>query len=272
MTEIKTPLEVYKLLEKTNCGACRLPSCLAFAASVVQGRSSLRDCPYVDPAILQRFEGGIKSREAGQDEGEEVIKQLKRQVAEVDFPSAAERLEAALVNGRLAIHCLGKDFLIDQTGDMVSECHVNRWVLIPLLHYVIHCKGKTIRDDWVAFGDLRGAADWRRFFSHRCEDALRQLADAHTDIVFEILRIFGARPLEGFSSADHSLVIRPLPRVPLLICYWQPEDGLDSKLNILFDRSAEANATPQSLYLIGRGIVEMFRQLIVRHSRDGKLF
>ena len=94
----------------------------------------------------------------------------------------------------------------------------------------------------------------------------------HTDLIFEILHLFGAKPLAEVTNADHSLVIHPLPKVPFLINYWMPEDDFESKLTILFDRSAEVNSNIESLYLLGRGLVEMFRALIVRHSKDGKLF
>ena len=97
------------------------------------------------------------------------------------------------------------------------------------------------------------------------------LADAHTGLFFEILHIFGAQSIGGM-DADYSLVIYPLPKVPFMINYWEPEQGFESKLNILFDRVAADNITIESIYLLGRGLVEMFRALIVRHNRDGKLF
>ena len=64
----------------------------------------------------------------------------------------------------------------------------------------------------------------------------------------------------------------PLPKVPFLINYWQPDEGFPSELNILLDRSAGQNINAHSITLLARGIVEMFRQLIVSHSREGKLF
>lgn len=272
MAGIKTPLELYKLLKKTNCGQCRVPSCMAFAVAVIQGQKQLHDCPELDSQVLAQFGGDRTPRTSRSDVQPEVISELQRQVAAIDFAAAAARIGAGLAHGRLAIPCLGKDFLVQPDSTMVSECHANNWVLVPLLHYIIHCQGSDCRDEWVPFGELRGTADWRRFFAHRCEEDLRQLVDAHPDLVFELLTIFGAQPVQGFPSADHALVISPLPKVPLLLCYWQPEEGFDSKLQILFDRSAESNVTPEALYLLSRGIVEMFRQLIIRHSKDGKLF
>ena len=200
------------------------------------------------------------------------LRELQRKVAEVDFKAVAKQLGATLNDNRLAINSLGKDFLIDQHGNLASPCHVNFWVHFPLLNYVLLCKGASLTGEWVHLGGLQGGGDWDNFFSHRVEEALRQLADAHQDLFFEMLEVFGAESWEHESSADYSLIIRPLPKVPFLFNYWAPEEGIDSKLNILFDRSAEKNIDPGSIYYLGRGLVEMFRHLIVRHSKDGKLF
>lgn len=272
MSKTGNPLEIYKLLQKSNCGKCQLPTCMAFSVAVVQGRKRLGDCPHLESGTIERLEGEIPRRKTQDEAQEEVVGRLREQVSKLDLASVAARLGATLVDGRLAITCLGKDFLIDRDGNMASVCHVNTWVQIPLLNYIIHCRGREVSFDWMAFGALDNAEDWGQFFSHRCEEALRQLADAHQELVFEILTVFGAKAAAGVSSADHALVIYPLPRVPFLINYWQPEDDFDSKLNILFDSSATANLNAESIYLLGRGLVEMFRQLIVRHSRDGKLF
>lgn len=272
MAKIKNPLELYPYLEKSNCRRCGVPSCLAFAAAVIQGQKHLEDCPVIDKETLEALKDRLGQRETLEDDQGRVLRTLKKEIATIDLPAAAVRLGATCENDKIGINCLGKIFWIGASGEMVSECHVNAWVHIPLLHYILTCKGKNPRGDWVSFNELKGASDWVLFFSHRCEESMREIADAHPDLLFEILHLFGAKPVSGVTSADKSLVISPLPKVPFLINYWQPEDDFDSKLNILFDRTAEENINPDSIYLLGRGIVEMFRQLIVRHSKDGKLF
>jgi hypothetical protein len=272
MAAITNPLELYKHLRKTNCGECRVPSCMAFAVAVVQGQKKLRDCPYMTADLQARFDNRIEKRRSLDDDRQAALARLKEQLAGIDFKAAASRLGAKLIDGRLTVICLGKDFQLDQRGDLVSECHNNIWVLMPLLHYVIHGQGAEPAGNWVLFRELPGAVDWGRFFAHRCEESLRQLMDAHAELIFTILELFGAQPPAEAAHADRALVIHPLPKVPFLINYWAPEEEIDSKLNILFDRSAGVNSSPESLYLLGRGMVEMFRQLIVRHNRDGKLF
>ncbi len=42
-----TGIEIFKLLPKTNCGECGVPTCLAFAMSLATGKAELSACPYV---------------------------------------------------------------------------------------------------------------------------------------------------------------------------------------------------------------------------------
>jgi len=38
-------LEVFKLLPRSNCKECGVPSCMAYAAQVIEGEKCLEDCP-----------------------------------------------------------------------------------------------------------------------------------------------------------------------------------------------------------------------------------
>ena len=271
MTELKNPLEIYKILPQTNCGHCGVPSCMAFAASVLQGMKALRGCPYLEKTVLDQYARIIRRRSMD-DEHMEVIRQLQQKVQHLDFSFVAPRIGARLIDDKLAVDCLGKDFFIARTGEMSSSCHVNHWLHVPLLHYILECQGIEPDNDWVPFGELPGAGEWSQYFSHRCEDALRQIADVHRELLFEMLFLFGAQTMTTAGNADYSLAVMPLPKVPFLINYWQPDDEFPSELNILLDRSAAKNINPHSITLLARGIVEMFRQLIITHSREGKLF
>jgi acetyl-CoA decarbonylase/synthase complex subunit gamma len=42
-----TGLEIFKLLPKTNCKKCGVPTCLAFAMQLAQKRAKLDDCPHI---------------------------------------------------------------------------------------------------------------------------------------------------------------------------------------------------------------------------------
>jgi acetyl-CoA decarbonylase/synthase complex subunit gamma len=42
-----TGIQIYKLLPKTNCGECGVPTCLAFAMSLAAGKAELAACPSI---------------------------------------------------------------------------------------------------------------------------------------------------------------------------------------------------------------------------------
>jgi len=53
MTVLDNPVEILKLLDKSNCGECGEKTCLAFAGAVFQRRRSLAECPRVDRKIVE---------------------------------------------------------------------------------------------------------------------------------------------------------------------------------------------------------------------------
>ena len=44
-----TGIEIFKMLPKTNCQECGVPTCMAFAMKLAAGQAELDACPYVSP-------------------------------------------------------------------------------------------------------------------------------------------------------------------------------------------------------------------------------
>src|SRR4030042_524006 len=42
-----TGIQIFKLLPKTNCGECGVPTCLAFAMNLAAGKAELTSCPHI---------------------------------------------------------------------------------------------------------------------------------------------------------------------------------------------------------------------------------
>ena len=137
---------------------------------------------------------------------------------------------------------------------------------IPILSYILNCKGAPVSGKWVPFRELEGGKTWYRLFGQRCEKPLKKLADTYTDLFNDMLHVFNGRQVENHYQSDISLVLHPLPLVPILICYWKPEDGLESSLNIFFDSTAEDNLNIESIYALATGLVRMFEKIALTHG------
>jgi len=266
MYQLKNPMEIFKLLDKSNCRECMEATCLAFAAAVFTGKKQLDECPHLDSDIIERFGVRTVKRKPIEQDLDKSVEQLKRKITTIDLSSTAQRLGARFSDNKLTIKVLGKDFSVDSMGNLSSDIHIHSWVTIPILSYIIGSAGIPVSGQWVPFRELKNGKTWYRLFEQRCEKPLKRVADNYTDLFEDMIHIFDGVQVGNHYASDISLVLHPLPKVPILICYWKPEDGLESSLNIFFDSTAEDNLNIESIYVLGTGLVRMFEKIALRHG------
>ncbi len=270
MSPLRTPLEVYRLLPKTNCRKCSVSSCMAFAAAVIKAEKSLADCPFLDPAVVAEYGGAVQPQVNLDRIREEALRELKAQVAGVDLAARARLLGGRMSGDRLVLSCLGRDFAIDQRGVIQSHCHTHAWFALPFLAYVLQSEGKAPAGSWVHFRDLEHGRTWARLFAQRCEHPLRELADASGELFPDLITLFSGSSSKGLYASDVSVVLQPFPRVPVMVCYWRPEEGMESKLHLFFDVTAEQNLPIDSLFSLSTGIVTMLEKIVRTHEAAGQ--
>ncbi|MFH2060276.1 MAG: DUF3786 domain-containing protein [Pseudomonadota bacterium] len=267
MAEFKNTMEVFKLLEKTNCRKCNKPTCLAFAAAVFQGQISLKECPFIDEKILNAYGSGRNQYESVFEQGYiKKMAELKERIRQIDLASRADLLGGKYVSDRLTLKIFGKDFSVDTNGEIFTDIHVNPWITPPVLNYIISSKGLALTRTWVPFRELETSKDWVRFFEHQCVGLFKKVADSSPTFFEDIIELFNGKPVENHYDADISLIIHPLPLLPMLICYNHPEDGLESDLNLFFDTTADKNLPVENIYTLGTGLATMFKKLALTHG------
>jgi len=259
-------MEIFKILEKSNCGKCHERTCLAFAAAVAGGRKKFSECPFIDKDIIMQFEEEAVERTPSDLEMENVLAGLKDKLSNADLESAAERLGASFKDDKLSLTVLGKPFSMDSRGVFYSDIHLHSWITLPVLNYILDGKGSEPSGKWIPFRELKGGRDWGRFFEHRCEKPMKKVADTYPDFFADMLHLFSGRQVKRHYESDISLVLHPLPKLPVLICYWNPEDGMESDMHIFFDKNAEDNLNIESIYVLMTGLLIMFEKIAKRHN------
>lgn len=254
-------LDIYKLLNKSNCGECNTPTCMAFALSVIKGDRNPEDCPDIDTRTALQIAQSIERKDWKGD----LIKTLKREVATIEFDAIADGLGAQLVEDKLSIKCLGMDFQIDPGGAITTSGHINQWIEILLLHYVRTKGSAELTGKWISFTELKGGLVKAQSFKRDCEEPLKALIDDHEDCFDDLLDLLAGKRKHD-QPADKAWVIYPLPKVPFLILYWAADEDHESSLSILMDMTADIFLDVESLIFLGEGLVEMFRRISVKHG------
>ena len=259
-----TALNVYKILPQTNCKKCLLPSCLAFAAAVVSGRKKLKDCPDLDHDIIAAFSTKYQRSGYMAVDQAEFIDKLRKKMAAINLEAVAPLIGATVKDDTIIINSLGKDFVLDRQGDMTSECHIIPWVQAPLLSYITYKTHADITGNWISFREIRGGIEWQTLFTSRCEEPLRKLADDNPDLLTDLIDLFMGKAVDWY-EADIALILYPLPKIPVLICYQSPEADLESKLTIFFDECCSTNLHIKSIFTLCSGLVQMFTRIAEHH-------
>lgn len=265
MPKLNNAMEIFKLLEKSNCRKCNEATCMAFAGAVFLGRKQLDECPQLPGDILERFGGKTEKPRIEQDQ-EESLNLLKEKIRDIDPAAAAERVGGVFTGDKLTIKICGKDFSVDSSGNLSSDIHIHPWIAAPVLNYILQCKDGPVSGDWVPLRELKNGEPFNGLFVQRCEKPLKKVADSYPDLFEDMIHLFSGKQVENHYQSDISLVLHPLPKVPVLICYWKPEEGLESSINLFFDSTAEDNLGIRSVYGLAAGLVMMFEKLSLRHG------
>ncbi len=266
MPHPKNAMEIFLQLDKSNCRECGEKTCLAFAGAVFKGQKKIDGCPKLRQAIIKRFSDEPQNQKAVEQNRDEYLQIMKNTIAGIDLAAAARRVGAEFARNRLTLSVLGRSFSVDAEGNLVADIHINPWVAVPFLDYIINGKGLPPSGRWVSFRELKGGQERYALFQKRCERAMKRLADIYTDLFDDLGQIFGGKQVEEKFESDISVVLHPLPKVPVMLCYWLPEDGLESTLNVFFDETADENLSIGSLFTLGTGLTQMFERLALRHG------
>jgi len=266
MPQPKHAMEIFQLLDKSNCRECGEKTCLAFAGAVFQGRRKIAECPKLNRQIIAQFSAEGQNQNAGFQEGADYLEKLKNEIGAIDLAAAARRVSAEISGNKLTLKVLGKNFSVDAQGNLSADIHINPWVAVPFLSYVLYGKGLPISGNWVSFRELQGGQERYALFRKRCEQSMKRVADIYTDLFDDMVHIFSGKQVEKQFESDISVVLHPLPAIPIMICYWLPEDDLESSLNVFFDKTADKNLDIGSVFSLGVGLAQMFGKIALRHG------
>jgi hypothetical protein len=259
-----TALDIYKKLPQTNCGKCQLPSCLAFAAAIVAGSKKVEDCPDLSPESKTELLAQLHKPDPMEIEQALFVDKLQKKIGTINLETVAPLIGARVENGRIIINSLGKDFTFDRRGNMTSECHIISWVQAPMLSYITYKTHADITGNWISFREIKGGIEWQTLFANRCEEPLRRLADDNPGLLNDLIDLFMGETIDWY-DADIALILHPLPKFPILICYQAPEDDLESKLTIFFDECCGINLHIKSIFTLCYGLVQMFTKIAEHH-------
>ena len=242
-----TVMEVLKNLPRTNCGECGQATCLAFATHVIKEGEDLNKCPHLTGAGADMGQAVRAQQEAGVGRRRESIaislEVLQEKVAPLNFAALAEGLGATYGEeaGRpyLSLIYFGhrlqvfKDELrypAGVTGDP--------WDAILLYNYLAAQGQEPVAGRWIAYNSLPNSVSKSKTLA-RLEKKLAEHFAGQAARLKQRINELGGEMVAVAEDADVQAVFWPLPKVPLLLSFWdaEAEEGFAPQAHWLFDAS-----------------------------------
>jgi hypothetical protein len=259
-------LDVFKILPQTNCGDCGQSTCLAFATRVIKENESLEKCPHLSAAkaaasaqIRAQQEQGIGRR---RETVSIALEAVQEKVAPLDFAALAAGLGATFGqengHGFLEFPFFGQPLKVFKNRVQYPPgVRANPWDAIVLYNYIASQGLKPLAGNWITYQSLPNSVSkvktlerLQQEFAARLSGRLPRLRERAAGLK--------AEPAAVGEDADYPARFRPLPKVPIVLLFWDAdrEENFPAQVRFLFDATVSDYLDLESLLFLVEGLID----------------
>ncbi|HWR72481.1 MAG TPA: DUF3786 domain-containing protein [Nitrospirota bacterium] len=265
---MRTAVEIYKLLPKTNCGTCGMPTCFGFAAKVASGQASIAACATLGGAVKEEI--AKEAASGGASRGtvfEQTLAALRPKVAGLDFSRVARDFGADLVApDRIEIEFLNERFIVTKeriTGPSGAEPPA--FISILICNHLCMPDPPPVSGEWVTFSAVPAAHAKDKAWAGHVEDVIANRFSGDVEGLKAACERLGGKKADVKGNHDAAYEFRFFPRYPALLLFYDavPEEGFPAQCKLLLDRNAPRYLDIESMVVLG----EEFAERLVNASR-----
>jgi hypothetical protein len=263
-------VDVYKILPRTNCGDCGYVSCLAFASMVVSERVPLSRCPHLAPETVARYQPELDAQHAAgrwtrRDLAADASVWARERAASMALEDLPARIGGRLtvVNGRPVVVLPYFKTTVHISAEGIRHAdgtEAGRWEQVFIYNHIAQGGRRETTGRWKAFQEIPNTVSKIKSMQAHVEAPLRQRFAGHLDeLAAAAERIGGRRITDAGESADLSFRFTPLPRVPVVLRFWDGDDevGLDAEVKLAFDETITEHLDIESILFLGEQLTKM---------------
>ena len=188
----------------------------------------------------------------------ERLRQLLRQQQPDEVASLVGAAYAVQASGKaLSLNLWGAPVVFDFPELIARREHTTGAPLpLPvqalLMFYLTTSDGMRPAGEWVSFADLPGGRTYAQAFQGYSGDKLKRAFGEDISAFRRACLSAGGAPVE---LGDAAFAFAALPRLPLLVTYWQGEDEIPSASKVLFDPTATHHLPVDVCAILGSMLV-----------------
>ncbi len=268
-----------KVLPKTNCRECGFPTCLAFASMVVSEKHPLKNCPHIPADILARCEKELAEQYAEgkwlkRDLAEEALKWAKSRAASMTIADLPERIggEVVMTESGEALklpYFSGHILISPRQATRLDGGELSRLEQVFLFNHLAQGGFSEPCGNWKGFIEFPNTVSKAKTMTGQVEEPLIERFSGKKDELAQRALALGATlvPEQG-GSADIAVLFTPLPRVPVILLFWDrvPGEDFQPQAKMMFDKTITEHLDIESIVFLS----ERIRQLLCEDSETNQ--
>jgi Domain of unknown function (DUF3786)/Putative Fe-S cluster len=237
-----------KILPKTNCRDCGYRTCLAFAGMVVSEKLPLKNCPHINPLILKTAQQELEQQyKEGKwlkrDMAKEALEWAKKKSASMKLEDIATRIsgEYAVIEGipQITLPYFNSHILIAQdriVDDKGNELKKNEQTFV----YIHMAQGGIAKPsgNMKSFKEFPNTVSKIVSMKDHVETPLQNTFTSNLDKLSLACTMAGGHNVDDkYNSADLAYQFSVFPKVPVIILFWDENEGFGAEVKLLFDET-----------------------------------
>ncbi|MEW6138840.1 MAG: DUF3786 domain-containing protein [Thermodesulfobacteriota bacterium] len=176
-----------------------------------------------------------------------------KQVAERDLSALTDRLGVTVKGNSAIVPLFGKEYrisgqgIVDHAGNRPSHS-----VSVVLCKYLLLCpSSEPTQTDLVTYKDFPDAGPFVGGFLNNVEKPIGRTFACRVSALERACRELGGRDLKMHFPADLAVRFDALPKIPLVMLYYDQDEEFPPHCSVLFERRAEKYLDMECLAIVG---------------------
>lgn len=254
---MKTAVEIYKLLPKTNCGSCGTGSCFGFAAKLASHQARHEDCPTMIKAAREALAAAGEARDRGAPGTvyEQVLDLLRPRIAAMNFEAIAENFGVRAFDASTlsipflnATYRVTKEKIVDQSG-----AEARPWIAILIYNHLSMPAPPAPSGEWVTFGSIPASHAKDKAWAGHVEEVIAGHFSGKIGALKKACEELGGVPASIPGNHDAAFAFRFFPHYPVLLLFHEalPEENFPAQCRLLLDKTAPYYLDIESIVVLG---------------------
>ncbi len=253
---MKTAVEIYKLLPKTNCGKCGTTSCMGFAAKLATSQASLGDCKTLAPASREALQSALAvPRQTRSTAFEQTLQALKPKVQALDFAKTAALFGATPREAdTLMITFLNEQYTVAKDRIVTADNHEPPSAIAILIYnHLCMPDPPPPAGEWVTFSSIPASHAKDKAWAGHVEEVIAKYFAGNIDGLKKACERFGGKPATMPGNHDAAYEFRFFPHYPVLLLFYDAvaEENFPAQCKMLLDKTAPKYLDIESIVVLG---------------------